>query len=532
MNIRATIAAAAAVIAAANADAAKKYIFSSWELGDTTPQEILAHADEFDKTGCDGLSFGMLRTLLPGADGQHHRHLMEEPRWTDEELNAFAPVFSELAKHPSMQHSFFGVNTAPRKARLAWTDDESWARYTDSISAVARLAKKVGFAGLITDFEDYWKKKQFKWQTGDPEWAAAKALARKRGAQVFGGVFKAYPEATILSFQLLTTDTEYAKTDDPVALMEEKRDLWPSFVNGMLDALPPTAKLVDGNESFGYLARASKNAFYRSVRDQLSGVLPLVARENRAKYRAQLSVSFGLYVDSYACPTNSPWCLEAVRGKRITHFEDNLRQATECADEYVWFWGEKGFWIDWPETLKDNNPDWRDIGKRTWREKYFNGEWGRIRPWNDTLDGNFDLLLRGVKTPMRCVREEYARQKADGSFQDIFTGMKLNVATNGNASVFVRKPKFETDGWYGLRVKGRGEVVRGNVYFQYNGSWRWNLGACRFSFAPPDAGGWRDGAALLRIPDGANNIYVLLDAGKDEKVRKVEFRDLEIFRIK
>ena len=89
MSIRATIAAAAAVIAAANADAAKKYIFSSWELGDTTPQEILAHADEFDKTGCDGLSFGMLRTLLPGADGQHHRHLMEEPRWTDEELEHF-----------------------------------------------------------------------------------------------------------------------------------------------------------------------------------------------------------------------------------------------------------------------------------------------------------------------------------------------------------------------------------------------------------------------------------------------------------
>ena len=51
------------------------------------------------------------------------------------------------------------------------------------------------------------------------------------------------------------------------------------------------------------------------------------------------------------------------------------------------------------------------------------------------------------------------------------------------------------------------------------------VGRCR-------ARGWRDGAALLRVPDGANNIYVLLDAGKDEKVRKVEFRDFEIFRIK
>ena len=43
---------------------------------------------------------------------------------------------------------------------------------------------------------------------------------------------------------------------------------------------------------------------------------------------------------------------------------------------------------------------------------------------------------------------------------------------------------------------------------------------------------WRDGVALVRIPDGANNLYVLLDAGKDEKVRKVTFKGLEIFRIK
>ena len=106
------------------------------------------------------------------------------------------------------------------------------------------------------------------------------------------------------------------------------------------------------------------------------------------------------------------------------------------------------------------------------------------------------------------------------------------MATNGNASSFIRQPKFEADGWYGLLAKGRGEVVRGNVYFQYNGSWRWQLGAAVFDFDKADADGWRDGAALVRIPDGANNIYVLLDAGKDEKARKVEFRDFEIFRIK
>ena len=36
----------------------------------------------------------------------------------------------------------------------------------------------------------------------------------------------------------------------------------------------------------------------------------------------------------------------------------------------------------------------------------------------------------------------------------------------------------------------------------------------------------------VRIPDGANNLYILCDAGKNEKARKVEFKDLEVFRIK
>ncbi len=520
----------AAVLAATAASSAetKKFIYASWEIGDVTPEEILAHADQFDKTACDGLSLG-LRAILPGAAFNNSRHVMEEPRWLDSEIDALLPVYQELTKHPSMKHCFASVNTAPRKERLAWTNDAAWALYADNMRANARFAKLAGFEGVLTDFEDYWHKKQFRWMEGDPDWEETKKIARRRGAEVFGAVFGAYPDAAILTFQLLTTDTEYPRQRNPRLHMEEKRDLWPAFVNGILDVLPPGAKLIDGNESFGYTARASRNDFYKSVRDQISGVLPLVEPENRAKYRTQLSISFGLYVDAYACPTNSPWYLEPVRGKRIYHFEDNLRQACEAADEYIWFWGEKGFWIDWPADLKDGK-DWKGFKDMTWRGKYFEGGWGRIKPWNETLDGNFDLMTRGVKEPYRCVQEEYARQKADGSFKDLAADKPLNVATNGGASTFIRS-RFETDGWYGVKVKGRGEIVRGNIYFQSHGSWRWKLGSFRIDFAPPDAEGWRDGAALVRIPGDATDLYILLDAGKEEKVRKVEFKDLEVFRI-
>ena len=514
--------------------AAKKYVFVGWDVSDATPAEILAHADKFDKTGCDGVAVA-LGCVLPSArqDVRKSLHVAELPRWRDENVSGLLPVLRAFGRHRSLRHSFFRIYTAPQKARLDWTDDGAWGLYADNLAFAAKLAKKVGFDGLVTDFEDYGKKYQSIWREGDPEWEAAKEIARRRGREVFSRVFAEYPEITILTFMLLTSDRAYAYSADPVAYMEGKRDLWPSFVNGIYDVIPPGAKIVDGNENVGYRARASRNDFYRSACDQLVGVLPLVAPENRAKYRAQTSTSFGLFIDSYLLPTNSPYYMEPVRGRRITHFEDNLRQATKCADEYVWLYGCRGFFVDWPADLKDKSGNvWRSSGGGTWRRKYFERREGRTKPWREMLDGDFDLVLRGVKDPARCVREEYAKQKAAGTFVDLFAGKAMGVATNGNANAFVRQPKFETDGWYGLRVKGRGEVVFGNVYFQYNGSWRWNLGAFAFHFAKADAEGWRDGVALVRIPDGANNIVVVLKAGKDEKVRKVEFRDLEIFRIK
>ena len=524
-------AAAVLCVGTLNASTTRKYIFAGWALNDASPQEILEYADKFDKSGCDGVGVKLDPSCSPNVQGR--LHLTEPPRWSDFDAEPIVSVCREFAKHPSLRHSFFFVNFAPRKERLAWTDDAAWNVYAENAATAARIAKGAGFEGLIADFEDYWKKKQFRWRSGDPEWESAKAIARRRGQEVFSRVFAEHPEITILTFMLLTADSAYANADDPVAYMEGKRDLWPSFVNGIYDVIPPGAKIVDGNENGGYFARASKKAFYRGVRDQLVGVLPLVARENRVKYRAQTSVSFGMYVDSYVHPTNSAYYMEPVRGKRITHFEDNLRQATACADEYVWFWGERGFYIDWPADLKEKSGDvWGSHIGMKWRRKYFEGSWGRIKPWRETLDGDFDLLLRGVKDPARCVREEYAKQKAEGSLVDLFAGKSLNVATNGNASSFIRQPKFETDGWYGLRTKGRGEVVRGNVYFQFNGSWRWGLGSVRFDFDKADAEGWRDGVALVRIPDGANNLYVILDAGKDEKVRKVAFKGLEMFRIR
>lgn len=511
--------------------ASKKYIFAGWEFGDTTPEEVLLMADAFDRTACDGVALP-IGGALPGCDGRSRRHVMNDPGWKYEDIAFLEPILRAIVEHPSLRESLLSVTLAPTN-RLSWSDDRAWTAVAGSMGTLARLAKRGGLKGFVTDFEDYWRKKQYYFlfeQDGD--YRQTLKLARQRGREVFGAVFREFPEAVILSYQLFVLNLGCVRSDDPVGVMVDRESLWPAYLNGVLDVLPPTAKLVDGNEEEGYHARADRGDFYRAVKDELVGVMPLVASENRAKYRAQVSAGFGLYMDSYSAPTNSGYYMEPKRGKRINHFEDNLRQATECADEYVWFWGEKGFYVDWPADLKERcGNTWRSSGGATWRGKYFGGSRSMcvVRPWRETLDGDFDLMARGVKEPLRCVREQYAKQKADGSLVNLLT---QPVKPDEQGGVNVRIEGLETDGWYGVRASGRGRIVRGNAYFQHKRSWRWNLGSFRMSFERGGADVWREGWMLVRMPEGATDIFLCFGPKHGDKEMKVAFKDIEVFRIR
>ena len=50
------------------------------------------------------------------------------------------------------------------------------------------------------------------------------------------------------------------------------------------------------------------------------------------------------------------------------------------------------------------------------------------------------------------------------------------------------------------------------------------------AFSAAQGDGWRDGAMLVRVPDGATRIFFHLDSG--ETKLPVEFKDLEVFRIR
>ena len=150
--------------------------------------------------------------------------------------------------------------------------------------------------------------------------------------------------------------------------------------------------------------------------------------------------------------------------------------------------------------------------------------------WSKAMDGDFDLMARGVKEPVRCVLEQYSMQNAAGTYKNLAPAK--GGITNAVGHLHVRVSGLAVDGWYGAKIKGRGGIVRGNAYFQHRGSWRWKLGSYRFTFGPPDAEGWREGIALVRIPDGATDAFCIFDGPQGEKTAKAEFRDFEFFKIR
>ena len=485
--------------------AAPKLIFHGWDTLDATPAEILANADRIATCGSDGFSF-RIRTQNARGESIDSCRFMTGARWQWEDVSKFVPELREIAKKPGLEWSmihFWGMPTT----RLALSDDAVWELAAHNLAVLARLAKEGGLKGLVLDAEDYFAAKQYFWDaTRDPSWEESEALMRRRGAQFFGGAFEVFPDMDLVSFFFLMQNSYYGNTEsDPRMTVRREKDLWPAFVNGLLDVLPPTARISDGDEN-AYHYEAAKNSFALAASRQMTGLLPLVAPENRAKYRAQNMIGFGFYLDGYVSPVDNSWHVPAVDGSRVTALDVNLRAAMKASDGYVWIYGERHPFVEWSQHPGTTMGYWK--GRKTWEEP---------------LPG-FRSVLEANKDPLAYVARRRAEMQADGSYSNL--AVNIQADTNGNviAPVEVRMPAD----WYALSfdMKGYGrasivwtgeaDAVRGRVE--------------RASFSAPDVDGVRHGALVARAVPGAIGFQIRLE-GNTEKRREVVFSNLELLRV-
>ena len=516
--------------------AAKKLIFIGWDTGDLTPAEIVRNAEALYEAGADGV--GIYPRLKEGKGPTKQASAINCGRVLAEaDFEWMIPSLREMSAKPGLSESMFRSGMSPKK-RVDWRDDGFWAQLATNLSVVARVAKRGGLKGVITDFEDYWHQGQYFIAKDDPSFDETCTLARRRGAETFGAMFRAFPEMTWLTYQFFSHEGCYRRAPDPVELMRERGDLYPAFFNGILDAMPSGVKLVDGAEL--YRLRAENSDFLRQARHEFSGVLPLVAPENRAKYRAQLSISVGQYPDSYAWHVEkSGWYFGPVNGSRLAHFERNLAGALESCDEYVWLWGEHRMFVNW-----------KDLDQRHWWDEW----WGGEASLDDALPGYADVLW-GLKSPAKYVERRFAKGNVEdvlskacewewqgGGEKDKKGAISLeDVKGRGTCRVFSGPMKdgsvnFTLKGvkpgeWYGATVALKGFGGRLGAGWQKDGKWRYDKPGATAEWSAPDAHGWRRGFVLARVPDDVNALNVGIGARlKDEG--KVFFAGIRIAKLR
>lgn len=413
----------------------RKIILTGWEFAYLEPQDFLANVDELDKTPADGVVIYIQKNPAVGRIYGSER-IMTKPVWTDEMLSDLVEPMREMARHSSLRHSFIKSFRAPYGVRLDWCDDEAWSVVASNMAAVARLAKRVGFPGIQMDIEDYSQKHQFWRVETDPPFPELVKIVRRRACEIGKAIFAEYPDITIFSYFGLSEIFFQQQEKEVVSLARAKRDLQPAFLNGLLDAMPPSARFQEGNENAYRYDYAKRDHLTVKARN-CNWYLPLVAPENRVKYLTQVITGLGLYMDSYVVDKDSPWYFGPVDGSRLEHLRRNVAQALSGTDEYVWLWGERGRWIDWK------------LGKYG----FLHGG-AKKGVWGDLIPGGLCESLRLLKDPKRYLLPKIEKAITDGSLTNLISNPSCAIDIPGEPGLKDGRVPRPYGRWQGKPKKG------------------------------------------------------------------------------
>lgn len=374
----------------------KKLIETGWDQPDT--ERLMQNLAEMEKRPFDGVVVSAVGRVDEKRRCDLRAAFANEP-WQRE---WFQPCVAHLkaCKFTRFTDNFLVLGANP--GNVGWHDDAGWANVVEHWRIAAWLAKQGGMKGLLFDPEPYTPPHSQFAYAAQPErdkhpFDAYAAKARERGRQVMQAVAGEFPDAVLFCyFMNIVASTAAGHASPNRVLASQGYGLLPAFLDGWLDAAPPTVTLVDGCE-MAYL--------YNSVEQYLEAALlikggcqELVSPENRAKYRAQVQVSFGVYLDAYWNPPTSPWHIDGRGGSRVERLRANVGTALRVADEYVWIYGEQFRW--WPTPNKGV----------------------KEQAWPEALPG-CDKALRFARDPLDYAHTQMAELKAAGKL--------VNLARNG-----------------------------------------------------------------------------------------------------
>ena len=397
--------------AAGDARRRKKLIACGWDR--VNSERLLAHHVQMQQRPFDGVG-----VIIEGRVDAKRRCAMRsafaDTTWRRE---WFAPCVRNLKACTFTRFTDNFILIGANPGDVDWFDDAGWKHIVEHWRLAAWVARAAGFKGLVFDPEPYTPPHaQFKYaaqpQREKHDFNAYCAQARRRGREVMQAVATEYPDITILCYFMNSVVSQAAGQGDPRGALEPMGyGLYPAFIDGWLDAAAAGVRLVDGCES---AYRYNSTVEYLEAAVSIKGACQvLVSPQNRARYRTQVQVGFGLYLDAYWNPKDSKWGTWYVDGKgipRVDRLRINASTALRVADEYVWLWGEKYRW--WP------TPNSR-VSAKTWPEALPGSE-RALRYARDPADyARFRIaeLTAAGKAANRALNGDFASDKvvvADG----------------------------------------------------------------------------------------------------------------------
>lgn len=540
--------ASACVLSAGAADT--KVISFAWEWARTTPAELLELQPQIAAAGIDGIDVALTAKTPQGAE-LSGRTIMRAPKWEYDYFRDQLPILKKLTKMDGLRESYLSAFRMPEK-RFSWTDDAEWKLAAENLRVVARIAKEAGFVGLVVDHEDYPKQRQFFRRPGDPEMRELVKLARRRGRETFAPIFEEFPDVKLIFFWFMTENYQAFNAQNALRNVANAGSLWPFFANGILDAMTPGARIIDGNEtSYGY--RSEDYEYFVGTQAIRAGGINLVLPENRETYRTKVLAGSALYLEQYVqTNTASTFYRPPHLGTRRGMFQRDLKQAIDAADGTIWFWSERTPLVRRSEATRS---------RATGGLKYW---WDNV--WcNPTMDEKvpgFSGALRAIKSPARFLADYLPPMIASGAVTNLVPAadnpfdnwqeppkgrekgvfavdaavgcaaspsVRIEGVANG---CLIRRVKVRPAEVYAVRFKLRcgGGGFSANVGWTRKGAHRFYVPRQAVDFGAPDADGWRTGQAVVTVPEDVDgmNLYI---SGIQEPDERCWVDDLEIYRV-
>jgi hypothetical protein len=211
-----------------------------------------------------------------------------------------------------------------------WEDENSWAQIERNIGAIAALAQRTGLKGLAIDTENYrnnlWADRSLlSKQTNKSQ---ARALVRKRGAQLMHAISAAHPSAVIILLQE-GAFWWYQRRD-------KSYEFWMDFYNG-LASVRPEGGLVIGTESTYSLTNR------RDIDERITELREIMLQhaEDRNYWKARGSVAIGMW------PVGKEYDDKSARYP-VAAFQQQFNAATDLSERYVWIYGHGSAWWQLP----------------------------------------------------------------------------------------------------------------------------------------------------------------------------------------